>query len=414
MTKVLLPLALAFLLGACTSAYQTPTAEGPSQSQVSEAELAARRQERDMALSFATEYKKQGSYREAADNYSKVFRLDPELEKAAHLKYWSLCYSQLGQADSALVVMELAVGKRPEEHYERVSLARLYENAGQDDKALPQYREAVRLKADDEESWKSVKKLLAAKADASGELEDWKAVLGVLDTLIALNPTETSYLEEKTRITKRNFSAEDVIKSLEEQVAADPTNFRARLDLSRAYMDFASPESYRKAHTLLQVLAREQGDNLQVFRLLADCLTELDDLDGAIEALKTVDSLQGGDAPTMVRIGGLYLEQKQLKVARSWGQKARAKAAGGPGLILLAQVAEAAVDQCADGALKYYDKLAYELAASYYDQVTDPATKGTARNRREALAPVLPTTGDQFLNKGKTLAGHACYGWLVE
>lgn len=367
-----------------------------------------------MALSFATEYKKQGSYREAADNYTKVFKLDSELEKASHLKYWSLCYSQLSMPDSALLVMELAVSKRPDEHYERASLARLYENARQDGKALEQYRAAVALKADDETSWKAIKTLLAAKADQSGEVEDWKAVIDVLDTLIALNPAETSYLEEKTRITKRNFSAEDVIKSLEAQVAADPTNFRARLDLSKAYMDFASPESYRKARTLLDALKGEQPDNAQIFRLLADCLTELNDLGGAIEALKSLDTLSGGDAGVMVKIGSLYLEQNQLKVARSWGQKARTKAPGGAGLILMAQVVEAAVDQCADGALKYHDKLAYELAASYYDQVTDPSARGTARNRREALAPVLPTAGDQFLNKGKTLSGHACYGWLVE
>lgn len=414
MNKVLLSLALAFLLGACNTAYQSTPEAGPSKAELSEAEKAARNTERDMALSFATEYKKQGNYRAAADNYSKVFTLDTELEKAAHLKYWSLCYSQLEKPDSALLVMELAVAQRPSEHYERVSLARLYENSKQDDKALEQYREAVKLKADDEPSWKSIKTMLASKADQSGDVEDWKKVLDILDTLIALNPQDTSYLEEKTRITKRNFSAEDLIKSLEEQVAADPANARARQDLARAYVDFASPESYRKARTLLQGLAAEQPTNQQVFKLLADCLTELDDLGGAIEALKSLDGLQGGDAATMVRIGNLYLEQKQLKIARAWAQKARAKSPGGAGLILLAQVAESAVDGCADGALKYYDKLAYALAAQYYDQVTDGASKGTARSRREALEPVLPTKGDEFLNQGKTLAGHACYGWLLE
>ncbi|MCA9787114.1 MAG: tetratricopeptide repeat protein [Calditrichaeota bacterium] len=414
MNKVFLSLALAFLLAACNSAYQTPVDTEPTKKELNAAEKAAREQERDMALSFATEYKKQGAYRDAANNYTKVFSLDQDLEKAAHLKYWSLCYSQLSMPDSALLVMELAVSKRPEEHYERVSLARLYENANMDAKALAEYREAVKLKPDDENSWKSIKTMLAAKASDSGEAEDWKAVLDVLDTLIALNPDETSYLEEKTRITKRNFSTGDIIVSLEEQVAADPTNTRARLELARAYVDFASTETYQKARVLLEGLSQEQPENEQVFKSLADCLIELDDINGAISALKTLDTLKGGDEDTMVRIGNLYLELRQLKVARSWGSKARAKAPGGKGLILLAQVAEASVDECSDGPLKFYDKLAYELAANYYSQVTDPGAKAQARNRRDALEPVLPTKGDRFLNQGKTLDGHPCYGWLLE
>ncbi|MCB9472230.1 MAG: hypothetical protein H6678_00295 [Candidatus Delongbacteria bacterium] len=180
MNKVFLSLALAFLLAACNSAYQTPVDTEPTKKELNAAEKAAREQERDMALSFATEYKKQGAYRDAANNYTKVFSLDQDLEKAAHLKYWSLCYSQLSMPDSALLVMELAVSKRPEEHYERVSLARLYENANMDAKALAEYREAVKLKPDDENSWKSIKTMLAAKASDSGEAEDWKAVLDVL------------------------------------------------------------------------------------------------------------------------------------------------------------------------------------------------------------------------------------------
>ncbi len=415
MNKLVGWLALGLLAIGCNSAYQEVATEAPTKAELSEAEKEARRQEIGMHLSFATEYKKQGAYREAADNYTKVFRLDEELDKAAHLKYWSLCYSQMEMPDSAIAIMELAVEQRPDEYYERVSLARLYDNNGMDGKALEAYRAAVGLKADDSASWLAIKKIQENQARDKGDTMSWQAVLETLDTLIGLEPDNTSYLEEKTRIMKRNFSIQDIIQTLEEQVAADPTNVKARTDLARAYLDFATPQAYAKAGPLLDALASEAPD-ARIYRMQADCRIQVNNLSGGIEALKKLDELEGGTAETRVRIGNLYMEQGQLKAARTWANRAiSSEASFGGSYILRAKIVEAQVDQCAAaGKLDFYDKLAYELAGQEYDRVSDPSFRGTARSRKDALEPVLPTKGDRFLNQGKTLEGHDCYGWLVQ
>lgn len=411
--KHLIPiLAMALLLAACNSAYQTSQ---PVQEQIpalSEAEKAKRELEMKKNLSFAYEYYKQNNYSEAKAYYQRVFALDTEYQFASHLKRLATCHSQLGQPDSARVILELAVERLPDSHYEHRTLGDLLLRSGDTEGALRQFRICVSLNEEDWESHRDMARILTDRARETDSIEDWDLVLDELDRLIELQPDNPEWARQKDGILGANYDPVEVINSLRQSHESFPDDLKISRKLAVALVEFASRETYSEALPLLDQLRKAEPGVSRHLEMKATALEGLGRGREAVTVLKELVQVEA-DKPELVnRVGELYLTMGNLEQAASWARRCkRSFPRYGKGYILMAKVYEAAVDKCAGVELTFDDKLVYEFASKEYEQVTDPAFRNTANQRRKALAEVLPTKEDRFFNKHETPKSE-CYQWL--
>jgi len=417
MKNLVTALLAAALLAACNTAYQAAQQQ-PADAEIQAALTQAQRDSLDLemrkALSFATEYYKQSRYAEARDQYLKALRLDVGDDYTGQLRKLAPCSIQLDRPDSARAVLETAIEKQPDSWYEHRVLGDLYNRAGMVDAASAQFGTCVALNAEDWESRRDLKNILQARAEESGAVEDWDAVLEQLDALIELQPDVPDWAREKDRILAANYDPEEVIASLRRNHEQFPDDLRTTRKLAVALVEYATPESWRESLGLLDELAAAEPENPRPVELKATALEGLGRIDEACRTLQRLIELQPDKAELPSRIGELQLAKGDLLQARSWARRAqRSFPGGGAGHVLMAKVYEAAVDQCAGSELKFDDKLVYELAAREYDMVADAAWRSVARQRRQALEEVLPNAEDRFFNKYDQPRGE-CYQWLFE
>ncbi|MDP2359447.1 MAG: hypothetical protein Q8O14_01655 [bacterium] len=415
--KHLLPLLAGalLLLGACNTAYQsTARPDEPSAGDLSEAELQARELEMRRHISFAYEYFKQNNFIEAKPYYLKAFALDDRNTQATHLKRLATCYMQLGDQDSARVVLQRAVELLPDSWYEHRTLGDLLQRSGDKNAAFAEFRIAAGLKEDDWESRRDMMAILKERAEASDATEDWDAVLELLDQLIVLQPEEMRWARSKDEILSAHYDPEEVIASLRQNQAQFPQDLTIRQKLVSALVEFATPASYREALGLVDELIAAQPEQVRPYDLKATALEGLGRAEEAAVVLATLFERKPDQTDLPARIGELYLTQDNLRQARRWALRSKsAFPSYGKGGLLLARVYVASVNACAGSELNFDDKLVYELAAREFDAVADPAFRGAARQGRASLEEVLPTAEDRFFNKYDR-PKKDCYRWLFE
>ncbi len=420
MKAILSALLLALAVCACKTAYQTVEPEAPAPSELAEEERAAVEQQAKIDLSFAYNDYNQGNYTSAKDYFLKAygghhaFDEDYKLKFYKQFKKWATCYSNLGQPDSARIILEMAVEKLPDSWYEHRTLGLLLARMDDEQGAFEQYRICVDLKDDDWESHRDIKDILKSRAQASGAMEDWNAVLEALDKLIELRSEDLSFAQEKDKILAANYDPVEIINSLRENVEKFPDNHQFREKLASALVDFATQETYREALGHLDRLLAVSPEKAAYYNQKATALEGLDRGPEAVRVLFRLVELEPARPELPVRVGQLYLDLGNLRKARHWAARARRGFPGyGKGFILMAKVYEAAVDECAESELRFDDKLVYEMAAKEYDKVRDPAFRSLARQRRQSLEEVLPTAEDRFFNKNER-PEKECYQWLFE
>ncbi len=413
----LLPLLVGVLLlcSACNQAYQTTQAPAPKSSEaLSEEQLQARELEMKKALSFAHEYYKQGNYAEAKSYYLKAIALDDDKTLAPHLKRLATCYSSLGNADSARVILRQAIELQPDSWYEHRTLGSLLMASGEKEAAFAEFQAAAALKFDDWESHRDMMRMLKDKAAEAEGITGWDSVIAELDQLIALRPEDQEWGKLKDEILSAHYDPEELIASLRQNHQQFPDDVKITQKLATALVEFATPESYREALPLLDGLIAAQPEQVRFLDLKATALEGLGRIEEAAGLLAKLFELKPGQTEIPARIGELYLSQNNLRQARRWALKSKASFPGyGKGGLLLGRVCEAAVDACAGKDLTFDDKLVYGLAAKEYDAISDPAAKGQARQRRQALEEVLPSAEDRFFNKYDQ-PRKDCYKWLLE
>ncbi len=407
-------LALALLFGACNQAYQTPQPAAETKPAVSEAEKAKREMEMKKNLSFAYEYYKQHNYAEARDYYLKVFDLDTDYQYASHLKRLATCYTQLGVQDSALLMLELAVEKLPESHYEHRTLGDLYNRSGRKEDALREFRICQELKEEDLESTRDIVRILSDRAAESDELEDWDNVLAELDLLIELDPENPDWPKQKDDILARHYDPEELIASLRQSHQSFPEDTKITRKLATQLVEFATRDTYEEAIPLLDELLAANGEDGRLLDLKARSLEGLGRGYDAASVLVQYSRIDAGNKELPVRIGEVYLNLNDLEKAAYWAGRSKSSfPAYGKGYILMARVYVAAVDRCAGTALSFDDKLVYEYAYNEYGKVGSGPFYATAQAGRKSLAEVLPTKEDRFFNKHEVPKGE-CYAWLFQ
>jgi tetratricopeptide (TPR) repeat protein len=412
--KILQTLGLALILvtAACNTAYQTPVAE-VSVAEVSQAERDAQTLEMKKARSFAHEYYKQHNYTEARDYFLKMFALDVEGKYNTDLTRLATCYTQIGNQDSAQVVLELAVDKMPDSHYSHRTLGMLYKNTGKADAAYREFQTCVEIKPEDWESHLEIKNTLHELAMEDGSLDAWDRVIDRLETLIELRSEDTRFAREKDQILGKFYDPEDIIQSLRTNHASFPDDLKLTRKLARSLVEFATSETYTESLPLLDELIAAGGD-FSAYDLKATALEGLGRGQDAASVLKTMVEMSPEKRELPARLATLYLDMEKLSAARVWAQRTKSRFPNfGKGYMLMARVYEAAVDQCSKGDLSFDDKLVYEKAANEYARVKDPAYRSAAKQRQLALEEVLPTAEDRFFNKNEEPKGE-CYQWLLK
>ncbi len=402
------------LLAACNTTYQTATEETkPAPAQLSEAERQALDLEMRKARSFAYEYYKQNNYEEAKSYYLRLFEMDTEYEYSADLKKLADCYSNLAMPDSARFFLELAVELRPEEHYEHRVLGMLLKQSGDTNAALAEFKACVALDPEDWQSHADIMNIYLDRAEDSDSVEDYDRVLEVLDTLITLRPEDAEYAKTKDRILAEHYDPEEIIASLRRNHEQFPDDLNTTRKLARALVEYATAETFKETLVLVEQLLAADPVSVPALEMKATALEGLSRLAEAVQVLEQMVEIQRDKADLVERVGRTYLELGQLKNARNWARRCeRSFPEYGKGYILMANVYEEAVNQCASAeGLDFDDKLVYELAYNEYDKVSD-GSRSLARARRSSLEEVLPTAGDRFFNK-YDLPKKECYQWLL-
>ena len=411
LTMMLLAL---LLLAACNTTYQSATVDTkPVQAELTQAERDALDLEMRKARSFAYEYYKQNDYPSAKNYYLKLFEMDTEYNYSADLKKLADCYNNLSMPDSARYYLELAVELRPEEHYERRILGILLKQSGEIDAALAQFQKCVELDPEDWQSHDDIMKIYLDRAEESGSVEDYDRVLEVLDILIELRPDDAEYARTKDRILEENYDPEEIIASLRRNHEQFPDDQRITNKLVRSLVEYATQASFQEALGLLDGLLAADPANANALEMKATALEGLGQLASAVSVLEQLVEVRS-DKPALVeRVGRTYLELGRLKSARSWARRCQRSFPNfGKGYILMANIYEEAVNECASSeGLDFDDKLVYQMAYDEYAKVSD-GSRSLARARRTSLEEVLPTAGDRFFNKYEQ-PKKECYLWLL-
>jgi predicted Zn-dependent protease len=408
-----LTLGLALLAFACNTAYQPSVLEEAPSVGLSQADLDAQMLEMRKARSFAHEYYKQHNYAEAKDYFLKMFTLDQKGKYNADLTRLATCYTQLGNQDSARVVLEVATDKTPDSHYAHRTLGLLLKRMGDQSGALREFHICVDLKPEDWESHLEIKKSLRVRADEVGSIQAWNLVLERLDVLIDLRSDDPSYAKEKDQILVKFFEPEEVIESLRANHQAFPEDMKLTRKLASALVEYATAETYIEALPLLNALLAD-SEEILIYDLKAIALLGLEREKQAAEVLKAMIQLDPDERKLPARLASLYLDLDELGAAKVWAQRTKARFPNyGRGKMLMAFVYEAAVNKCSDRDISYDDKLVYAMAAAEYRKVKDPAFRVAAGQRYKALEQVLPTEEDHFFHPDKKIKDE-CYQWLLK
>ncbi|KAA3618162.1 MAG: hypothetical protein DWQ05_08985 [Calditrichaeota bacterium] len=362
--------------------------------------------------SLGYENYKNKEYTRVVPYFWKVVELD---KYKAFLSVYNLLgrtYFELGKPDSAQAVYEYGLKENPDNVFLNRSLGHIYASRYMDDKAIASYEIVVQLEPGKESD-------LIALGTLYRKTENLEKAIGVYKQLCDMKPENLEYRTTLNGLYSQTGDEDAVVEGLLEIIEKDPTNKQALWDLTNFYRN---QREWPNAIVYLNKILVVTPDDLSARKELAGMYKTNEQFNKAISEYSTILKSHPNDAAILTEQADSYKELGNLTKARSIARKAlRAERGYGQANIVIAQCYELSVDNCqlkaGRSGANYYDKLAYEMAAAEYAQaLRDNRIAERARALKDALAPVLPTTGDKFLHKNKKLSDPAasCYHWMVK
>jgi tetratricopeptide (TPR) repeat protein len=270
-------------------------------------------------LAMAEAYAEKGNRDEALAAFHKVLGLNPKDSSA--LRGAASIYLELEHAAEAVPLLEMLVQVEPRDPQVHAELAAAYFGSGNMDSAERQYREALRLQADQPSALLGLAYIYVRRGEETNAVPLLqKAVLAV------------------PREYRPHFllgSAYNHLEHFREAAAEFETAIRLGSDdaevyyqLARAYGRLDRPEDRRQALARFAELTRKSGQDIEsqrkAIKLVAEAKSLVDsgDLRAAAARLEEARVLRPSDDKILFRLAGLHLDLKQFDMARSYAQEA--------------------------------------------------------------------------------------------
>jgi tetratricopeptide (TPR) repeat protein len=175
-------------------------------------------------------------------------------------------------------------------------------------------------------------------------------------------------------------------------------------------------QELEKAQEPLEFLTKQAPEVINYWKQLASVYEKTDQNDKALNAYKTLISLQPDNRDNYVNVAVIYKRQEKLSVARGFLQKAiNASPDWDYPYIIEGQLYEQAARACE---FDFMAKCVYLLAVNTYRKAAGMGGQyaATASDRVRALSNSIPTKEDYFfrkLNSGDTIKIEGnCYSWI--
>lgn len=358
--------------------------------------------------SFAHENIKNKNWERAKPQLWKVVALDVKNEHNIWSRLYQV-YTELGQTDSSIVVLQMGLEKFPDDPYLATTYGFFLKAQGKYEEALELYQRGL---AEDPENLEFLRK----EAELFESLDSFDEAIASYEKLLSASPDDQEAKDKLTNLLRQHRDPEEYIAHLEKDVEGEPENVQKRSDLILAYKDMSLSEKILVQADALIALDATMKD---AYIWKAEALENLNRLNDAISTWSKLLEQYSDYNQARLSIADNFRLLNQFSKARTWVLKARKEASGklAQADYILAQIFESCGDKNGSSPLKYDDKLVFVIAYGLYEKVAasdDYNVKSQAQARVANLGPFLPEKGDWFLNKSTTRPGKAEYKWINE
>jgi len=371
-----------------------------------------------LVYNFGFEYYKNKSYQEALPYLWRVFLQDSTRYARNAVRFIARMYFDQGIVDSTLIICYRGLEKFDNIITLHYYAGILQNKLGRSRCAIPHYEAQVldnekefESKSGDQNFITSYTENLRTLAFLYYKTNDENAI-ELQQRVVELNPTDAEASNTLAQYSDYFFGKGAGLDAYRQAYLNDPTN----LDLALKYGEVAA-QSDTVEHALKplsEVISKAPGRRVYVLR--AGVYENLGRYRNAIEDYRQALNLSANDHELMLKIAVNYRLIEDFKSAQFWVNRAlQAQPGNGLAFITMGELYEAAVSYCLKqkgSRTTYEDKLVYELAYNEYKKAqNDPAFRARARTKMSYVEPLIPSTEDRFMNKGKKIESD-CYSWI--
>lgn len=258
----------------------------------------------------ALEHFLQGSFLDQKGDYAKAI-----LEYQDALKYMkdpaiyyaiAKDYAILGKHDLAIQMASEAVALNPKNRTYQQTLAEIYINALDLEKATKQYEKVIELDPQYREGWHTLARLHMMR-------NPMKAIEVFQEIIDRFGPDEDAYYQmaQIYRSMEKNDKAADALRKI---LTLDPGNFEIAKTLGDIYL---RQDSVDAAITIFNDLTERQPENLELRAAIAHVYLMRQDYERAAEQLEYVMKKDTLSADELIRFGQIFVSfiQKDSAVA---------------------------------------------------------------------------------------------------
>lgn len=371
-----------------------------------------------LLYNFGYEYFKNKAYKEALPYLWRVFIQDSTRYARNAVRFIARMYFDQGIIDSTLIICYRGLEKFGNIITLHYYAGILQNKLGRSKCAIPHYEAQIlenesefEKKSNDEIFLTSYLENLRTLAFLYYKTNNEKAI-ELQQRVVELNPTDAEASNTLAQYSDYFFGKGAGLDAYRQAYLNDPTN----LELAMKYGE-AAAQSDTVEHALKplsEVITKAPSRKAYVLR--ASVYENLGQYSKAIADYKQALNISPNDTELMLKIAVDYRLIDDFNSARLWVNNAlRAQPGNGLAFIIMGEIYEAAVSYCLKqkgSRTTYEDKLVYELAYNEYKKaLNDPAFRSRARNKINYVEPLIPTTEDRFMNKGKKIESD-CYSWI--
>ncbi|MBN2029749.1 tetratricopeptide repeat protein [bacterium] len=358
-------------------------------------------------FSFGYEPYKQGNYQRAKNHFLRVARADTAgIADKRLYEFLGTCYLQLQIPDSAKWAYEMGIERNPSSPYSYKALGYLYRMEGKTEQAVELYERLIKLEPDSTENYRTLGELYVA-------LHEPNNAIGAYQEIIQRNPNDKDAQDMLSQLYETQ-DIDAVITHRENMIKQFPNDMQLRQDLAESYFTVGE---FDKAIEQLEMVTSEEPDNLAALKMLGKSYQETDQFNIAITTLNKVLAINAEDKNTLCDLALSQASLGRFSSALQNANKALAlDAQYGVAFMTRGFIYETAADRCVaenDGKRTFDDKLVYQMAYDEYNKAKASfETQREATRAANALANIIPTAEDRFMNPNKTRPTSPCYSWM--
>ena len=358
-------------------------------------------------LSIAAENWRGHHWRDAIDNYNKLFKCGcTEIKDSAGeiYKYLGYSYRQLGLYDSAAYIFDQGL-KFIQEDIELLEYAG--ENAGKLNKVEKQIYYYDKILSFEENNLE----ILEMLSNVYRDREMYEDQVSILNIWLNYEPTsKNANAEKKAAFAALGKDESDVDR---ERWESETSNIQYGLDYIRSLQDAGNIE---KIIEVCKELLVYEKYNTTILRSLGDAYLNLYKEDEALNIYNTLAKVDPTNYDVAIDISKILVNKEKFSESLDWAEKAVSMSGQtGKSIYQRAEVYFSVAESCSGDPLTFWDKVVYEVSWEDYKTASN---KGyiQAKTRRDFVGENFITTpADWFMRpdgEKEVEPQGECYSWI--